>query len=131
MSAGLCSVNLLPLSVVTRVTTPTDKDEMKPSEKLYIELLQESQRVQPECQTFPDVFFPEDWGGQVERGQHYFQAVRTAKTYCGKCPIRQLCLDYAITAGETYGVWGGMSPAERKAIRRASRYREALQSKKE
>jgi WhiB family redox-sensing transcriptional regulator len=104
---------------------------MEKSEKLHLKLLQESQRVEPECQSFPDIFFPEDWGKGRDKGENYFQAVRTAKVYCGRCPIRQLCLDYAITANENFGVWGGMSPAERRAIRRASRYREALQTKKE
>lgn len=104
---------------------------MDKSEKLYLELLKAVNRVEPECQQFPEVFFPEDWGKGYDKGEHYFQAVRTAKTYCGRCPIRNKCLEYALVANEQAGVWGGMSPAERRAMRRASRYREALQTKKE
>lgn len=105
---------------------------MNKSEKLLIKLLQESEKLGPECQHFPDVFFPEDWGsGEIYRHENYFDAVRTAKTYCGRCPIRELCLEYAMSANEQYGVWGGMSAAERRAMRRASRYREALSTKKD
>lgn len=33
--------------------------------------------------------------------------VERAKALCGTCPIRQACLDGAITRAEPWGVWGG------------------------
>jgi hypothetical protein len=35
---------------------------------------------------------------------------------CGPCPIRQQCLDYAISNREEYGIWGGTLPGERRKI---------------
>ncbi|MEV0595158.1 WhiB family transcriptional regulator [Nonomuraea cavernae] len=58
----------------------------------------------------PELFFPISTEGlgheQVER----------AKTICQGCPVRQPCLDYAISTGQAYGVWGGTDPAQRRAL---------------
>lgn len=43
--------------------------------------------------------------------------VDAAKAVCVGCPVKDQCLDHAITYGE-YGVWGGCSERERKALRR-------------
>lgn len=42
-----------------------------------------------------------------------------AKAVCATCPVRQECLDYALSNGEYYGIWGGMSERERRSMRRA------------
>lgn len=34
------------------------------------------------------------------------------------CPIRAACLSYAMVNNCTHGVWGGMSPEDRRAMRR-------------
>ena len=48
-----------------------------------------------------------------------------ARQVCAACPVRQPCLDYAITNRIVYGVWGGLTERERRALRsgwvRASR----------
>ncbi|MFF8716188.1 WhiB family transcriptional regulator [Streptomyces sp. NPDC015184] len=36
-----------------------------------------------------------------------------AKALCAQCPIRAACADHAIRRGETDGIWGGLTPAER------------------
>lgn len=36
----------------------------------------------------------------------------------GVCPLRDECLIFALTNNEKYGVWGGTTPATRKAIRK-------------
>ena len=56
----------------------------------------------------PDLFFP-------ERGA----STREAKEVCRGCVVRQDCLEYALTNGEKFGIWGGMSERERRRIRRA------------
>jgi WhiB family redox-sensing transcriptional regulator len=60
------------------------------------------------------VFFP-------ERGE----SAEAARQVCAACPVRQPCLDYAITNRIAYGVWGGLTERERRAMRsgwvRASR----------
>jgi hypothetical protein len=48
-----------------------------------------------------------------------------ARRVCSACPVRQQCLDYAITNRIAYGIWGGLTERERRALRsgwvRASR----------
>jgi WhiB family redox-sensing transcriptional regulator len=55
----------------------------------------------------PDLFFP-------ERGA----STRAAKAICGECLVRAECLEFAITTGEKFGIWGGMSERERRRVRR-------------
>ena len=43
-----------------------------------------------------------------------------AKDICARCEVRDECLAYAIEAGERYGIWGGLNPAERRAFVRSS-----------
>lgn len=45
-----------------------------------------------------------------------------AKGVCAVCPVQNECLEYALDAREAYGIWGGMTEVERKALlrRRAS-----------
>lgn len=45
-----------------------------------------------------------------------------AKAVCETCPVKRECLEYALEAREGYGIWGGLTELERKALlrRRAS-----------
>ena len=54
-----------------------------------------------------DLFFP-------ERGA----STRKAKAICNACEVREERLDFAITNGEKFGIWGGMSERERRRVRR-------------
>jgi WhiB family redox-sensing transcriptional regulator len=55
----------------------------------------------------PDLFFP-------ERGESTLEA----KAICRRCEVRPECLEYALAAGEKYGVWAGLSERERRRMRR-------------
>ncbi|MBT2266098.1 WhiB family transcriptional regulator [Rhodococcus erythropolis] len=44
-------------------------------------------------------------------GQAWEQA---AKAICSSCTVRRACLDYALDASETSGIWGGLNPLERR-----------------
>ncbi len=44
-------------------------------------------------------------------------ATRMAVRACWRCPARAACLDYAVAAGERFGVWGGLLPDERREMR--------------
>jgi WhiB family redox-sensing transcriptional regulator len=61
-----------------------------------------------------NLFFP-------ERGE----SAGPARQVCAACPVRQPCLDYAISNRIVYGIWGGLTERERRALRsrwvRASR----------
>jgi WhiB family transcriptional regulator, redox-sensing transcriptional regulator len=39
-----------------------------------------------------------------------------AKSICALCDVRQECLNYALTTREPYGIWGGLTEVERKAL---------------
>jgi len=39
-----------------------------------------------------------------------------AKVICDFCPVKAFCAEYATLAHEPYGIWGGTSAADRKAI---------------
>lgn len=48
-------------------------------------------------------------------------AVTIAKSVCIPCPVRELCLEYAIATDQPAGVWGGKTTTERKRIKRRRR----------
>ncbi|PSK96126.1 WhiB family redox-sensing transcriptional regulator [Murinocardiopsis flavida] len=56
----------------------------------------------------PGLFFPAQGG-----------SVRAAKRLCAACPVRRDCLAEALGSGEAYGVWGGTSEQDRRALRGA------------
>ena len=62
------------------------------------------------CQNAPDMFFNTD---EQDRSQY-----ATARQLCFECPVKALCLSYALDAGELFGVWGGVSPRERRNMLR-------------
>lgn len=41
-----------------------------------------------------------------------------AKQACLSCPVRAECLRRALETGERYGIWGGMTPDERRDLAR-------------
>lgn len=41
-----------------------------------------------------------------------------ARRICDTCPVMQTCLEYAVAANEPFGVWGGLTPEERRPHRR-------------
>ena len=44
-----------------------------------------------------------------------------AKAICELCAVREACLEYAITAREKDGVWGGLTARERRRVIRQRR----------
>lgn len=58
--------------------------------------------------TDPDIFFPQGRGGQIT------EQTEQAKGVCGRCPVREACLDWALATGQPTGVWGGLSEEERR-----------------
>lgn len=62
------------------------------------------------AQTDPEAFFPEKGG-----------STKAAKTICGKCDVREQCLQYALDMDERFGIWGGLSERERRAIKKPTR----------
>lgn len=54
-----------------------------------------------------------------ERGRARALREARAKEICGTCPVLEQCRAHALRVGEPYGIWGGMSEAERMAQLRA------------
>jgi WhiB family redox-sensing transcriptional regulator len=63
-------------------------------------------RQQAACRG-PDLnlFFP-------ERGE----SAGPARQVCARCPVRQPCLEYALSNRITHGIWGGMTERERRPL---------------
>lgn len=59
-----------------------------------------------------NIFYPERGDGS-----------REAKEICGSCVLRAACLEEALNNNEIYGIWGGLSPAQRRKIQRPQRNR--------
>jgi WhiB family redox-sensing transcriptional regulator len=59
------------------------------------------------AQTDPEAFFP-------DKGE----SPRPAKRVCARCEVRAECLQYALDHGERFGIWGGLSERERRALTR-------------
>ena len=62
------------------------------------------------AQVDPELWFPAS--GQPNR---------KAKLVCSWCDAQADCLAFALRANEQYGVWGGLSPEERRRLRRRQR----------
>ena len=58
----------------------------------------------------PSTFFPSDGVG-----------VDLARRICAECPVRAMCLEYALRNRIDHGVWGGTSERERRRILRQRR----------
>ncbi len=41
-----------------------------------------------------------------------------ARALCSRCPVRDECLDYALTVQEPHGIWGGLNELERRRLLR-------------
>ena len=44
-----------------------------------------------------------------------------AKAICGRCPVREECLEFALGARDPHGVWGGLNEMERRILLRDRR----------
>jgi len=45
------------------------------------------------------------------------ESAEPARRVCAGCPVREPCLDYALTHGITSGIWGGLAELDRRALR--------------
>lgn len=83
------------------------KDSAKKYIKLQAAIIKNGGVV---CEQVPHIFFPEDSYGE---DVGYQAERRLAMKICSECPVQKLCADYAMTAREPYGIWGGTLPSDR------------------
>ena len=57
-----------------------------------------------------DLFFPEPAGASA----------REAKSVCRGCSVTDECLQYAVNHHIREGVWGGLTPSQRRGMRAAA-----------
>jgi len=65
-----------------------------------------------DCEGAPDNFFPEDYLDPLTRRL----ATDAAKTICKECPVIAECANYALTAREPFGIWGGLTSEDRRQL---------------
>jgi WhiB family transcriptional regulator, redox-sensing transcriptional regulator len=61
------------------------------------------------AQVDPELFYPEKGGG-----------THAAKAVCASCPVVAECLEYALRSDDAFGVYGGLSPRQRRRLRRGA-----------
>ncbi len=54
---------------------------------------------------------PDLWFAESSRRIH-----ARASSICEDCPVRRACLTWALVFHEQFGVWGGLSPGERRPL---------------
>ena len=59
------------------------------------------------------LFFPPSTAERKEERER--REVR-AKSICDVCPVQGKCLNYAMEIREPYGIWGGLTEAERRTV---------------
>ena len=64
-----------------------------------------------------DAYDPEWWWPTSVESE----TATLAKNICRYCPVRQICLDYAIQHGLNEGIWGGLMPSQRQTVRKVRR----------
>jgi WhiB family redox-sensing transcriptional regulator len=73
----------------------------------------------------PELFFPISMEGPSQ------SQVERAKAVCHGCPVREPCLEYALSTRQTYGVWGGTDPSQRRELSLpAGRQRETVPARR-
>jgi WhiB family transcriptional regulator, redox-sensing transcriptional regulator len=60
----------------------------------------------------PEVFYPVSDDDE---------AADEAKAVCALCPVREPCLEFALSTREKNGVWGGLTERERRRVLRRRR----------
>lgn len=91
-----------------------------------------SLRIVPEESNAPDfgvdseVFAWQDEANCRDADQELFfpekgAANKKARALCAACSVIEICQDYAINEPEIDGIWGGMTPRERKSVRKERR----------
>ena len=45
------------------------------------------------------------------------ESAEPARQICAGCPVREPCLEYALSHGITHGIWGGLTERDRRPLR--------------
>ena len=68
-----------------------------------------------------ELMFPAPVGISRTKGSYYKQQSAPAKRLCDGCAVRDDCRDYALDTRQSDGIWGGMTPEERRLYHKYAR----------
>lgn len=72
----------------------------------------EEWRLYAACRSYPNPYiFYSDWPYEQEQ----------AKRICNTCPVKNECLQYALSHKEAFGIWGGETERSRRRMIRLRR----------
>jgi len=60
----------------------------------------------------PEIFYPEPSQDRENK-----ERIRQARETCARCMVKSECLTFAMDNLIPFGIWGGLTPLERKALR--------------
>jgi WhiB family redox-sensing transcriptional regulator len=81
-----------------------------------VELFDQAWWVDAACRgTDASYFFAPSY---FERRAEKLAREAVAKAICGRCPVRENCLEYALQTHDPHGVWGGLNEMERRSVLR-------------
>ena len=88
---------------------------MSKAAKIYRDLIKEIQNISNNipCAENPDYWDDEQPGMDFTTRQ---SQISGAKALCRECPVMKLCAEYALSAHEPTGVWGGFSSSDREKM---------------
>ncbi|MGO9874314.1 MAG: WhiB family transcriptional regulator [Acidimicrobiia bacterium] len=73
-----------------------------------------SWEVRAACRGSESVSFVSPLAGESTSQRRTREA--TATRICSECPVKRECLDYAMRVREPFGIWGGLTEAERRQL---------------
>lgn len=60
-----------------------------------------------ECSQYPNLFIPDEMVADSAAIDYKF-----LRQVCARCPVLELCADYAIELNPSHGMWAGMTPKQ-------------------
>ena len=68
-----------------------------------------------ECRKLDNIiFFGEEGESELEKQSREAHA----KSICGRCAVKEPCLEFAMETNQKYGIWGGLTDKERASLKR-------------
>lgn len=98
------------------------------------------------CPGFADIHGYDPWFPTIigDQGEEYYDDgtiwaafgdtdpyYEEARAICQSCPIMEKCKQYALDNKERWGMWGGMTPIERRRVERTERRERLKRSRAE
>lgn len=104
-----------PVCGITRLAAPSESERPCISCKRWAHVLLVplgKWAAEAKCaEVDPELWFPV-WDGKGS------STTAAAKRVCAQCPVRAECLAYALEVCEPHGVWGGLTPHERRQLKK-------------